>query len=58
MDTAGSKDTEVDIKAVSKQISEDIKSISEIIKQKTVKIKVDGNEKIDDKSFQINFKPL
>ena len=40
MDTAGSKDTEVDIKAVSKQISEDIKSISEIIKQKTIMSKL------------------
>ena len=58
MDTAGSKDTEVDIKAVSKQISEDIKSISEIIKQKTVKVKAEEAEIIDDKSFQINFKTL
>ena len=44
MDTAGSKDTEVDIKAVSKQISEDIKSISEIIKQKTVNVKTEEVE--------------
>ncbi len=58
MDTAGSKDTEVDIKAVSKQISEDIKSISEIIKQKTVNVKTEEVEIIDDKSFQINFKTL
>ena len=58
MDTAGSKDTEVDIKAVSKQISEDIKSISEIIKQKTVNVKTEEAEIVDDKSFQINFKTL
>ena len=37
MDTAGSKDTEVDIKAVSKEIAEDFKQISEPIKKITSK---------------------
>ena len=37
MDTAGSKDTEVDIKAVSREIAEDFKQISETIKKITSK---------------------
>ena len=42
MDTAGSKDTEVDIKAVSKKIAEDFKEISETIK-KSISKNVDNN---------------
>ena len=38
MDTAGSKDTEVDIKAVSREIAEDFKQISEQLKKLLQKI--------------------
>ena len=56
MDTAGSKDTEVDIKAVSRKIAEDFKEISETIK-KSISKNVD-NEMEHEESLEIDLLTL
>jgi len=56
MDTAGSKDTEVDIKAVSSKIADDFKEISETIK-KSISKNID-NEMEQEESLEIDLLTL
>lgn len=56
MDTAGSKDTEVDIKAVSRKIADDFKEISETIK-KSISKNID-NEMEHEESLEIDLLTL
>jgi putative membrane protein len=56
MDTAGSKDTEVDIKAVSRKIAEDFKEISETIK-KSISKNIDNDIKHEE-SLEIDLLTL